>query len=306
LALQMRAGQWAELSTLGLSKAMFVDGANNTLDYLDKGGYDPVHRQVRFIGQSHGGDQRWHQYDEMTNTWSNLADPPWDGGGSAYPGFLGHGYQHNTVDPATGDFFYRQYNKLQPWWFRRSTNSWTQLPPSKTNSIAGGLEWMPSIGTQGGLVLHESTGAQRWDKATNTWTQFTGLTGAGPYHNTANHSVPFGVVLMGGGNGSNRLWKLSGTGAPVACADCPVTFGIDAAITTCDPVSGDLLVIRSSSEAYRYAVASNAWSAFSMAGAPSFTNATAGSKIIAIPMPRYGVIMFLFGGSPQVFLYKHR
>lgn len=302
----MTAGQWAELATNDLTKALFSDGGNNTLDYLDKGCYDARYKQIRFIGQSHYGDQRWHQYDESANTWSNLSDPAWDTGGGSYPGFLGHGYQHNTVDPATGDFYYRQYNKTAPRWFQRSSGVWTQLPASRAPSIAGGLEWLPSIGSQGGLVLHDTNEVQRWDKATDTWTQFTGLSGAGGYHNTANRSIPHSVVLIGGGNGSAKLWKIGGSGGPVPCTDCPVTFGVGQSITTADPVSGDLLVIKSNSSAFQYSVASNSWSAMNMSGAPSFGTVTAGSKIIAIPIPNSGIIMFLFSDATRVYLYKHK
>lgn len=294
------------MASLGLSRSLFQDGANNTLDYLDKGCYDPVFRQIRFLGQAHYGDQRWHQYDETVNTWSLLPDPPWDTGGMAYPNFLGHGYQHNTVDPATGDFFYRQYNNQSPRWYRRSTNSWHVLPASAAPSIAGGLEWLPSIGSQGGLILHDTNEVQRWDKASNTWTRFGGLTGAGGYHNTANRSIPFNVCLIGGGNGSNKLWKIGGSGSPTACADCPSTFGVGQSITTADPVSGDLLVIKSNSVAHAYSVGSNSWSNINMANAPDFGTIATGSKIIAIPIPAYGVVMYLFGNLSKVWLYKHR
>jgi hypothetical protein len=47
------------------------------------------------------------------------------------------------------------------------------------------------------------------------------------------------------------------------------------------------------------------WSALSMAGAPSFGSVNSGSKIIAVPVAAHGVVLFLFGGSPAVWLYKH-
>jgi hypothetical protein len=302
----MEAGQWIELTTTGLTPAMFRDGANNTLDYMDKGAYDPIGKQIRFIGQSHYGDQRWHSYDEPSNTWATLPDPPWDTGGAAYPNFIGHGYQHNTVDPATGDFFYRQFGATQPRAFQRSTGTWSQLPASQATSIAGGLEWLPSIGAQGGLILHAGSEVHRWDKAANAWTRFTGLSGAGPYHNTALRSVPHGVCLLGGGNNSNKLWKIAGSAGPVSCADSPETFGIGQSITTADPVSGDLIIIKSNSAAYGYSVTSNTWYAMNMANAPVFGAINSGSKIMAIPIAAYGVVMFLFGNAAKVYLYKHR
>jgi hypothetical protein len=302
----MAPGQWVRLNVNGLTTALFVDGANNTLDYLDKGAHDPVYKQIRFIGQAHGGDQRFHQYDEMSNTWSNLADPPWDSGGNGYPGFLGHGYQHNAIDPATGDFYYQQYNGASIRRLRRSTGAWDTITSHPIDSITGGLEWLPTIGTQGGLILHLGQSCHRWDKASNTWSSpaTNTLSGQG-YHTVAVRSVPNNVVLLGGGNGSTRLWRIGATGGVTALANCPSDFGIGSSVTTVCPASGDLLVVRSSSDISRYSVNSNSWSSISFAGGPSFGSVNAGSKIVAIPIAAYGVIMFLFGGTPATWLYKH-
>jgi len=300
----MSAGQWKQITTGGLSTSLFVDGSNNTLDYLDKGAYDPINRQVRFIGQSHYGDQRFHQYDESSNTWSNLPDPPWDSGGAAYPGFLGHGYQHNTIDPATGDFYYRQYNYPRPRRHNRGSGAWSELPSADSMDIAGALEWLPTIGTQGGLVFHVGTNVRYWNKANNTWaTGSTSLSGAGGYHNAAVLNRVTNEVYFGGGNGSSKVWKINGSGTVTALANCPVSYGIGSTITTACPKSGDMLVIDSNGSAFQFN--GSAWSALSMTGAPSFGSVNSGSKIVAVPVAAYGVVLFLFGGSPAVWLYKH-
>jgi len=304
MANSMSAGQWLQLNITGLSTGLFVDGSNNTLDYMDKGGHDPVRKQVRFIGQAHVGDQRFHQYDEATNTFSNLSDPPWDGV-VGYPGYLGHGYQHNTVDPATGDFYYHEYNSTKVYRLNRSTGAWSTLTCPNTE-ITGGLEWLPSIGTQGGLILLLGQSCHRWDKATNTWStpassSLTGLT----YHTVAVRSVPNNVVIVGGGNAGRKLWKIGATGGVTAIPDCPTGVGIGTSVTTACPVSGNILVIGSNSDAFKFSVGSNAWSTLSMSGAPAFGNVGTGSQIVAVPMPAYGVIMFIFGRSPSAWLYKH-
>jgi len=302
----MSRGQWTRLTVNGLSTSLFVDGANNTLDYLDKGCHDPVNKQVRFIGQAHYGDQRYHQYDEATNTWSNLTDPPWDTGGSSYPSYLGHGYQHNAIDPATGDFYYQHYNSSTIRRLRRATGVWDTIASHPIDSITGGLEWLPSIGTQGGLILHLGQSCHRWDKATNTWSTPANNTLAGQsYHTVAVRSVPNSMVLFGGGNGSARLWKIGASGGVTACPDCPGNMGIGSSITTACPVSGDLLVIRGSADVSRFSIASNAWASLTFSGAPAFGPVASGSKIVAVPIAAYGVIMFLFGGTPAVWLYKH-
>jgi hypothetical protein len=306
MASQMSAGQWLQLSLTGLSTNLFVNGANNTLGYMDKGCHDPVRKQVRFIGHAHMGDQRFHQYDEVTNTFSNLADPPWDGGGLSYPGYLGHGYQHNAMDPATGDLYYRKYNSPEVYRLVRATGEWIRLANAPNTEITGGLEWLPNIGTQGGLILFLGRSCHRWDKASNTWSTpasgtLTGMT----YHTAAVRSVPNNVVLFGGGNGGRAMWKIGATGGAISCPASPIGYGIASSVTTACPVSGDLLVVESSSVVARFSVGSNSWSQFSFSGGPSFGDISAGSHTIAIPMAAYGVIMFIFGNTPSAWLYKH-
>lgn len=306
MASGMARGQWLQLNLTGLTTALFVDGANNTLDFMDKGCHDPVHKQVRFIGQSHIGDQRFHQFDEVTSTFSNLPDPPWDTGGSGYPGYLGHGYQHNAMDPATGDLYFRKYNSSQVHRLNRATGAWSTIAPAPNTEITGGLEWLPNIGTQGGLILFLGTSCHRWDKASNTWSTpasgtITGMT----YHTVAVRSVTSNMVLFGGGNGGRSMWKIGATGGATSCPACPIGFGVGSSVSTACPVSGELLVIDSSSSVASFSISSNNWTQFSFTGGPSFGTVTSGSKIIAIPMAAYGVIMFVFGGAPSAWLYKH-
>jgi hypothetical protein len=305
IASRMSAGQWIQIVTSGLTTSLFVDGANSTLDYMDKGCYDPIHRKVTFIGHAHYGDQRWHEFDEASGRWSNLPDPPWDTGGSASPPFIGHGYQHNTVDPVTGDLFYRQFDSNTIRWLRRSTGTWTTTAAAPNTSVAGGLEWLPTIGNQGGLVLFLAPAVHLWDKATGVWRTAANALGPSTYSSIALRSVPHGVVLIGGGDGSSALWKIDGAGRVTACARCPIEFGIGQTITTAEPVTGELLVIRSDSVAFRYAVGTDAWSPLSLIGAPRFGVVDAGSDVVAIPIAAYGVVMFLFGKAPAVWLYKH-
>jgi hypothetical protein len=110
-------------------------------------------------------------------------------------------------------------------------------------------------------------------------------------------------VYIGGGNGSGKLWKISGAGVVTPLADCPTTFGIGSSITTVCPTSGNLLVIKNNSLAYK--LVGNSWLPLSMAGAPNFGTANAGSKIVAVPIAVHNVILFLFGGEAAVWIYRH-
>jgi hypothetical protein len=294
----MTAGQWKQITTSGLSTALFITGGNNTLDWMDKGSYDPINKQIRFVGSGHLEELRWHQYDEATNTWSNLPPPSWYGGGGVWE----HGYQHNTCDPATGDFYYKHFNGASIERYIRASGTWASVA-SNNDNIAGGIEWLSTIGTEGGLVQFLAPYIRTWNKATNTWTLRSSSAGASTYHCCAVRNFANNTVYVGGGNSSSSVWSVSGSGTVTALTSCPITYGIAATVTTACPVSGDMLVINNTSDAYKYS--GGAWSALSMTGAPSFGVTNENTKIIAIQIPAHGVIMFLLGGTPAVWLYKH-
>lgn len=308
LAADMVAGDWVQVTGItGLSTSLFVAGSTNTLDWMDKGCYDPINKQIRFIGQGHIQDLRWHQYDETTNTWSNLSDPPWDDGGSGAPSFLGHGYQHNAMDPATGDEFFRRYGSVGlTHWFNRSGGTWSQFNGLGSGGFAvGAVEWLPTIGTQGGLVYIASDSLRRWDRANQTLDSTQTIPVGRQNHPIAVRSVPNNIVLFGGGDGDNNLYSVAASGSITTRTACPIGMGISQSVTTACPVSGDLLVINGST-ARQYDVAGDSWSTLTFSGAPSFpTFGTGGEKVIAIPIAEYGVIAFLFGGTPAMWLYKH-
>ena len=263
-------------------------------------------KQVRFIGQAHGGDQRWFQFDEAGNAFSTLADPPWDGV-TGYPGYIGHGYQHNTIDPATGDDYYLFTNSGDMQRRNRAGSTWMEVTGAATsgNAIAGAIEWLPSIGTQGGIVRAYAESVQRWDKAANSWSTVTSSLANPDNHRFAVRSIPHNLVLFGGGNGnSSALWSVGPTGGITSRAACPIGMGVTIGITVCCPTSGDLLVFGTGT-ARQYDVPSDTWSTLSLSGAPTFPTINSGHKVLAVPVPAYGVVMFIFGGSADVWLYKH-
>lgn len=290
-------GQWRQISTNGLTVGMFVTGANSTLDWSDKGVYDPLNKQMRFIGNGHLEELRWHQYDETTNTWSTLPPPSWYPGGPVWE----HGYHHNTIDPATGDQYYRHYNGgIER--FNRSAGTWSSLPSAGTMGIAGSIEWLSTIGAQGGLVFHVGPDVKIWNKATNGWTTASSGLSAGPYHNVGGRNNAINEVYIGGGNGSSALHRINGSGTITSLASCPITYGFDGTIQTVCPASGHLIVIAPGPTAYKFNGTS--WASYSMSGAPSFSPMGSGARILATPISAYGVVMWLFGRTPAVYLHR--
>jgi hypothetical protein len=303
LANQMQPGQWRQLNAAGdasgLTSALFEANPGTIMGYLDKGKWDAVTRRVHFIGQGHNGNQKFIQYDDATNRWSELARPSWD----TSPGTIGHGYQHNSIDPATGDLFYRKYNSTDFYRLNRATGQWVKLPSPSISAvgIAGGVEYFPEIA---GLVY----------VGRSTVSVFTGGSwknlydanlSMGEYHNIAMYSPQHKVVYLGGGDGSRVLYRMTSTQSVVRIADAPINVAVASSVTTVDPVSGNLLVFSDSSTAYQYTPTSNSWSRLSMSGATPLGGGVADT--VAIPISTYGVIMFVQGGrgSASAWLYKH-
>lgn len=286
---------------------MFTAGATNVLDYLDKAGWDTLNKQIRFFGQGHYEDQRYIQYDEATDAWSVLADPPWDDGGSGQPSFLGHGYQHNAIDPATGDVYYARFNSETIHRWTRSTDTWSTLTRPALGDITGAIEWLPEIGTAGGLICHFGTSCFRWDKAANSWsTPESGTLTGQSYHTVAVRSVPNGVVVFGGGNDSRNFWKIGASGGATAVDDCPIDAGIGTAVVTACPTSGDVIVIGSNSSCAALDVVAGTWTTFSLdASAPSLGTIASGSRVVATQWPEYGVISFLLGATGEHWAWRY-
>lgn len=318
LAASMTAGQWAQMTPSGLTTAMFETGASNTIDYLDKGCHDPVNKQIRFIGGGHLTDLRWHQYDETTNAWSVLVDPPWDDGSpessasqpstGGAPSFNFHGYQNNALDPATGDQYLRMFGTTALIRrYTRATDTWSTISPIVSGSTGvAATEWLPGIGTEGGLITLKYGDVQRWDKAAATFTNFT-LGSPRLDHPIAVRSVPNNVVLFGGGDGDSNLYSIGPTGGITTRTACPIGMGVTQSVTTACPVSGDLIVIGGSSNARKYNVATDTWSTLTFSGAPAALPADIADTtyVMAVPIPAYGVIAFLFPTTPSMWLYKH-
>lgn len=296
----MVPGEWRRLAVNGLTSALFTTGANWTSDWMSKGSYDPVRKQIRWFGNGHLEDRRWHQYDEATNTWSNLPDPPWDPT-PATPVF-DHGYHGNAVDPATGDWYYNGFNSATVHRFVQSTGTWATLTRPVLLNTTLGVEWLPSIGSAGGLVVALGREVQIWDKAANSWSRHAIPGGIGEYE-IACRSIPNNVVVVRGGG--QKMYKVGPAGALTAIADCPINNGSVNSITACCPTSGNFIVIAGNNTARYFSFTSGTWSSFTPRGLDFGTAVASGSGIIAIPIPAYGVIAYVAAEAAAMWLYKH-
>jgi len=306
LASTLSPGQWAVLNTngdsSGYSASLLSTGTDNIFNYANKGTWDPSARKVRFVGQGHYEQQKYVTYTEATNSWVLEPKPSWD----CSPSCIGHGYQHNTINPATGDFYYHQFNSHSFYKLSRSTGQWTQLPqrPNGYSAYGGmvcceGVEYHPDLGA---LLVFAGGEIQRYTDG-GGWSMITSGLSMGPYHNVAVYDPVHQIVVGGGGNDVRKLYKVSATGSVSPIQDPPVQVRPAGPILTVDPASGTYLIVDGGKNLYEYDVTSDSWTQRNVANMP-FSDTT---YTVAIPIRDYGVIMFarFDFGSSKVYLYKH-
>jgi hypothetical protein len=306
----MQAGEWRVLNRGGdasgynnsLLQSCGSDCADNILNFSAKGLWNPATREIHFIGKGHMREAKHIVYSEATNRWALEPLPAWAGGQYG----LGHGYEHTTIDPATGRIYARPFNSTAFYRWDRSTKQWSSMPAGPNPAVAAALEWFPDMNA----VLYVGGGEiHAYSETTGNWRVLaTGQT-MGGYHNVASYNPVHKVAIVGGGNDSRVLYKVTANGAVSRIADAPAGVGILSGLLTTDPASGKVLLLSSGGGLFEYDVPTNRWSTLS-SSIPIW--APDSNKIIyrvAIPISTYGVIAFLThywsDSTSQVHLYKH-
>ena len=275
------------------------------LEWSNKGSWNPIGKKAHFVGQGHVSCAKHIVYDETSDQWSTAANP--SGIGS-----FGHGYEHNTVNPATGDIYYRNYSSDRIEKFSAGTGGWSSVPNVGTSvQVAGAVEYFPDAG--GMLFVDGDFGVYFLNTQSGQWTLVANTTivhdsslptlSMGSLHNFASYNPQDQAVYFGGGDGSRSFYKIDRQLRITSAANSPVTIGIHSAMTVPDPASGAQLVFGNNGQLYSYNSANDSWS--NQGGHEVMNNAL--DWRIAIPITSHGVIMFLawnFDNS-KVLLYRH-
>jgi len=325
VANSMQPGTFAAVSAMngwnngGILTPTDVSGCTTSdyiTEYADKAAWDPVGQHVYFVGQVHGNCYagRFVIYTDSNSTWSQ---GPWPSGicqsGTASSPCFSHAYGHNTVDPTTGDFYFRQAYTTQ--FFRYRNGAWSSLPSPATQSsqCCGALEYFKEMNRL--LYLDGDWGLWAFNPANNSWTQLANTHVANGTPGLPNLDMPSTIVfavydpvqqfvLFGGGS---NLYKLSATGTITTMRAPPVLLGVTNAVTSVDPVGGKYIVL-SGSSMYQYDPSTDTWTQLAIP-LPSVLTAMGGvgDGLVAADVTTYGVIMYMKydGTSSQVYLYKH-
>jgi hypothetical protein len=322
-AAAMAPGSWAALENMqGWNQGGILSPTElgcGTGDYItqfaEKAAWDPVHQRLLFVGQAHGNcyGGRFVIYDEASNGWS---EGPWMPGvcqsGTATEPCFSHAYGHNTADPATGIFYFRQAYTLE--FFRYQGNAWSSIPAPKMQSsqCCGSLEFFPDFGK---LVFIDSDwGVHAYDSGQNQWVQLANTSAEDaepglpnvpmPLSNFAQYNPVKQVLLFGGGS---KLYTLDAQGNFATKSAPPIDLGVTQAVLSVDPVTGAYIVL-SGTTMYQYDVGADSWMTLSTP-IPSPLDALTGVQdgLIQTPIPALGVIAYVKYDftSSAVMLYKH-
>jgi len=309
LAVSMAPGTWAKLNTNGFTNSLLMDagGAHHILQYTEDALWNPINKEILFIGSGHPGDPnvlgKFIRYRENTNSWEEL---PYN---SIYKG---HGYDHNAINPLTGDVY--KHTPATPDFYKYSqlTGFWNQLPSINgmvAPSVAGALEYFSERNSL--IFVDTAYGALNMGRvyeysfADSLWSQKADRLAMGTYHNFAEYSPVSKVMIFGGGNDGRQVYKMTSAGIITQMNDASFNIGINSSVITVDPVSGKFLVMIPGSLFYEYTGETDTWR--QLPSPPVDMSPSSGAGIIATPVSTYGVTFFgrYNSGNPEVWFYKH-
>jgi len=321
----MQPGTFAELTPMngwnngGILNPLDVSGcmpSDYITQYSDKAGWDPINQRILYLGQTHGECYagRFVSYDVGTNSWAELPWPSYicQSGTQSSPCF-DHAYDNNAVDPATGDFYYRNYNSLTFLHFHNG--SWTKLsqPATQNFQCCSALEFFPEMNRL--LFLDGDWGLWAYNPSNGSWAALANTNGANavaglpnlPMSSTAvfaHYDPVLKIVLFGGGT---HLYKLNSSGVITTLKTPPAALGPTNAVVASDPVGGKFIVLAGSAM-YQYDASTDTWTQLAIS-VPTVLSGLdgVGDGLVSADIPLYGVIMYIKydNASSKVYLYKH-
>ena len=336
----MAPGQWVVLNQAGdgsgydgnlTSSGM---GAGDILAFASKATYDPVRRRVIYTGGGHGGGPKGIGYEVETNRWSVLANPVW-----LDPTGNDHSYQLQALIP--GQRYLRglanTYHVFSCSIDRNDINAifdsadcpGDQSDPAVTPPSLiqrGNLEYFPERNS----IIFNAAGSVYEKRVVSPWTTdnwalladiaaITSADGVAMAYNATDK-----VIVFGGGAQSTtpfKWWKIDTDGTISRIDDAPIyTNAHGLTLFSADPSSGKYVLIRTNN-ADNTAIPATAYELWELDPKRSpgsqwtyrsdlstnipqfFTFPYSTNYTVAVPIPEYGVIMYL--DYNKVWLYKH-
>ena len=314
-AARLKPGEWSELKTKNFSRSLLDTPGSFITAFSDDAVWNSRTQEFWFLGSGHGdrstGQQgRLIKYSADNDSWTVVSVPE-----ALHE--IGHGYDHNAMNPATGDFYHRKYFTREVHHYDPIRKSWSALPAWPDGyyvSVTGGLEYFPELG---GLVYingggKESSIGYALLFKDNKWKELRSGLHFGEYHTFIEYNPVHRVVLFGGGEWyqrgeSRELYQIDAEGKVSKLKDAPLDLGTHETIFTLDPASGKHLVFGRDRTFWEYDVKADKWHRLDKK-VPFFTDTSYDNPVqgtIAAPLGDYGVVMFVSYHANRVYVYKH-
>lgn len=312
----LQAGQSIKFADLPSSLLQFSGENADFIKYGSSAVWDPIRKQVRFVGRRQSIDFPYHGlvYTESTDTWANNW-PLW----SSATVTSGHGYDHNAVNPANGHHFFRLYNSDEVY-EEDGAGNWTLLPALAPHwSVAGGLSYVPSLG----LIYNDRKTIQLLENGAWNELEYSGDL-ANAYHAVSQYNPNCQLLIYGAGNLDKAFKSLN---LSRAIADIPTpSIELGSAdgqgVLAHDPNGNDFIGWQKLTKSWqKWKPGDLAWSnltqsvgtgASPQSGTPNLDDSASGQPCIAASIPAHdqmtkGVVMYIQsqGGAGQSWLYRH-
>lgn len=320
-AQNLEAGSWVTLETVNFNQGQVLetDPAAPITQWADGGCWDNIRKEMNFGGSPHYLPMKFVRYTEATNGWT-------DGELPQFVQIPSHANDdHHACNPTNGDIYLRHYDSYLIEKYSSATRTWSYLPSysqsAQSKQVGNAMEYFPERGEL--LLVDGDWGVHRYSFATNTWSRVAytnnefgspSLIGMGSYQVFAEYNNVHKFIVFGGGQGSKKLWKYDIDGNITALTDAPIGLGVGRSVFQHDPVGGHYLVLHHDLEDgktfWDYDAENDSWTAMDANTIPWFPLPSLNPSIfntVGIPIPEYGVIMFIhwFGVDSGVYLYKH-
>lgn len=317
-AAALAPGQSVKLATSGLRTALNVTGP--LFAYGNTGMWDAAAGRALWIGkQANSAGYFRLYYDEATNTWGQDQDlhaEMLSGGDAAY----GHGYDGNALDPTTGDQYFRLNDgngtgATYVYHYQKASNLWSRIDyPTTPTSSQEAIEWWNGRG----LVFSDSYGVYLWGGSSwSTLATNAQVAASIGYHSFGEYQPTANLYVFGGGNSAPKtIYRLDAANNLTLLGAAPINLGSNnngQGIMAYDPASGKMVVWSRGVPGvwYEYDPVTDVWASLNQNangsvpgdGTPTLTNA----QTVAIPIPQYGVIMYVTDNvaPTEVWLYRH-
>jgi hypothetical protein len=352
LANSMSPGTWAQLTPANSQNAFLGVGAisGSMIHYCNSMPWNPISKRISILGEDHnwgfvnygstGDGMRFVEYDAATNAFVLTSK-----GIALWGAETAHGWDHQAVNPITGDHYYaHQGGGVQNLWARRNTyaapttfTETSQTTAAYTQIAIGACWWSGAftggsgVGAQGAFMIFNSGDALSgdstdgrivaFDPLANSWVfNQTGMspnykTGGSTYHSVMEYSAVKNVAVYGGGNDApQKLWRLNSNGTFLAMPDVPSgkAVGIQSGNLACDPVTGNFLLLSAGQLWELNPSGSGTWTQQTGSRVPPGGVGVPGPSpqdgVISCPIPDYGVVAYITQTTPSggsFYLYKH-